>query len=309
MPSHPSASNAANSSPENIVPLFMALVRVYDRVMRHRVTPFSVPQEGMDPLIPLEGIPKTVHHPDPEANVVSVESVFTGLDLEDPEVKATRQMLLEVHAAQERMSHGLAIQPEFEPFSTLPLEHRGDRLVRQVKEITVLQPVRSEVVTRKKDTFTGRPSMEVTYQTQIRNMRWKTDQLLAGKTVWPAEPLLVMVTTDIQTFLQTLEAPVFPLSPWRAVESKGGPGKSWDMERVPGPIIPHQMAMVELIGLFSMDIIPFEDAKLSLHPKVRKKWLESDMLGAQRQIMELLERALTPPGGLPQTCWVPGWDY
>jgi len=309
MPSRRSASNAAMPSQENIVPLFLALIRVYDRVMRHRVTPFSVPQEGMDPLIPLEGIPQTVHHPDPEHKVISVEEVFTDLDLKDPAVKATKEMLLKVEKAQERMAHGLAIQPEYEPFSTLPREHRGDRLVRQVKEVISLQPIWSEVTTTSTDTFTGQRSPQVTHQSKIRDLRWKTDQLLAGKTVWPAEPLLVLVTTDIQTFLQSLEAPVFPLSPWRAVESEGGPGKPWDLERVPGPIIPHQMAMVELIGLFSMDILPFEDAKLSLHPAVRKKWLESDMLGAQRQIMELLDRALTPPGGLPQTCWVPGWDY
>ncbi len=309
MPSRPSASNAAKISQKTFDPLFLALVRVYDRTMRHRVTPFSVPQEGMDPLIPLEEIPQTVHHPDPEDRVISVADVFTDLDLEDPAVKATQEMLLKVEKAQERMAHGLAIQPELEPFSTLPLEHRGDRLVRQVREVISLQPIWSEVTTTSTDTFTGQRSPQVTHQSKVRDLRWKTDQLLAGKTVWPAEPLLVLVTTDIQTFLPTLDAPVFPLSPYRAVQREGGADSPWDLERVPGPVIPHQMAMVELMGLFSMNHFFFENAWLCLHPKIRKDWLESDMLGAQRQIMDLLDRALTPPGGLPQTCWVPGWDY
>ena len=272
MPSPPSASNAAKPSPPNFVPLFLALVRVYDRVMRQRVTPFSVPQEGMDPLIPLEGIPQTVHHPDPEDMTVAMEKVFMGLDLEDTQVKATREMLLKVHKAQERMAHGLAIQPEYEPFSSLPLEHRGDRLVRHVKETTTLQPIWSQVTTRSTDTFTGQRSPLVTNQSKVRDLRWKADQLLAGKTVWPAELLLVAVKTDIQAFLPTLDAPVFPLSPWRGVKREGGK-RLWAMERVPGPIIPHQMAMVELIGLFPTKNFVIKNGEILLDPKLREQWL------------------------------------
>ena len=81
------------------------------------------------------------------------------------------------------------------------------------------------------------------------------------------------------------------------------------MERVPGPIIPHQMAMVELIGLFPTKNFVIKNGEILLDPKLREQWLESNMPAPQRQIMDLLDRALTPPGGLPQTCWVPGWDY
>lgn len=309
MPSQPSASSGGKLSQSEIIPRFVALVRVYSQVMRHRVTPFSVPQSGMDPLIPASGIPQKVDHPDPDSIAVSVATVFTGLDLEDPKVKAAREVLLKVTEAQERMAHGLAIQPEFEPFSSLPVEHRGDRLVRQVKETTTLQPIRSQVTTTKKDTVTGRQSTEVISKSQIRDVRWKTEQLLAGKTVWPAEPLLVMVTTDIQTFLPTLDAPVFPLTPWRAVRREINPAHPWALERLPGPVIPHQMALVELVGLFSIDQFVIRDAEFSLHPKIRERWMQSDMLEAQGRILDLLDAALIPPGGVPQTCWVPGWEF
>lgn len=309
MPSPRSASNDETPSQEPITPRFVALVRVYSRVMRHRATPFSVPQEGMDPMIPASGIPQTVDHADPESIAISAGKVFTGLDLEDPKAKASREAFLMVAKTQERMAHGLAIQPEFEPFSTLPVEHRGDRFVRQVKETFTLQPMKSEVTTTKKDTITGRLSPEVFSKTQIRDMRWKTEQLLAGKTVWPAEPLLVMVTTDIETFLPTLDATVFPLTPWRAVHRASDPVRPWSLERLPGPVIPHQAALVELVGLFPPAYFRGRNGVMFLDPKVRKLWQGSDLFEAQRVILDLLERALTPPGGLPQTCWVRGWEF
>lgn len=182
-------------------------------------------------------------------------------------------------------------------------------MVRQVKEKTELHPIMSESVTRKSNTFLNRPSPELIVKTSVRNMRWKVDQLLAGKIVWPAEPLLMPVVGDLKTFLQLLGAPWFPLTPWCAAlegrEQDGG----WMIQKIPGPLVPHHGAMTELVGLFPADHFFFQNGQLSFHPEIQKTWDQTSLNGSQDQIMDLLSRALEPPGGTPQVLWMPGWIF
>jgi len=294
MSSPPSASKDSGNTKQDEEG-FLALIRIYDRVMRWRATPFSVPQDRDDPLLPSTAVPEERAYPDPEAHSIDQELVFQALDLSDPEVKATQEMTERVQKAQERLRHNLAIQPEFEPYTTIPMAFRGARMVRQVQDITVLEPVSSTTQTRTLNKDTGRFDPTVRIHGQIRNLRWKSERLLAGRVVWPAEPILVRLKTRemLSRLLASLDAPSFPLTPiqWGAKEGDAG------IQLVSGTTVPHHGAMVELIHVFPLRLFHEARGRLMLTPERLEQLRNLHPWKASDGSLDLLQEALDPPGG------------
>lgn len=306
MPLQHSEPNDSKNSKTLLLPkgnLWLFAIRVYQRTMRWRQTPFSVPQSGEDLPLPPEAMLGRSNRSDPDNLSVSEDEIFTVLDLDSPEVQRAKLLQKNLSEAKERMAHGLAIQPEWEPFSSLPLSLRTVQVIRRIEEGITLHAVPSETKTTTRDKTTGRQGDTESVQRGYRNMRLRMEKMLLGRVIWSAESLLVPVSVDqMDEALAMFMGPTHIFQRMRLVVQE----KTWQISLWDAPMLPFQEALVEVVGLLPISNFTLNSrTERLILPKMGVE-LEPWFPGSpEASILSTFREALAPVDGQAQTFWLP----